>query len=717
VVVLDDVGFSQLGCYGSRVNTRTMDRLADEGIRYVNFHVTSLCSPTRACLLTGRNHHAVGVGCVANWDTGFPGYRGRVTARAATLAEMLRGRGYATSALGKWHLTPSNETTAAGPYHEWPLNRGFDRFYGFLGAWTNHWAPELWQDNQRIPTPSRPGYHLSADLVDHAIGFIRDQISVEAQRPFFLYLAFGACHAPFHAPSAFIDRYRGAFDDGWDAYRLEAVERQKRKGLFPVDTLLAPRNEGVPAWSALSHAERRLYARWNEVFAGFLDHADHELGRLVAYLEEVGAADNTLLILLSDNGASSEGGNTGQVNYLRAHLNRAAATTAELEDAEAAFDVLGGPETLGIYPQGWAQAGNTPLKWYKGNTFGGGVRAPLIIRWPEGIGHPGSTRSEFAHAIDIVPTVLEAVGMDAPDQVGGVPQLPIHGTSIAQTFRIPAGGTVVRPPQYFEMYGHRGLWHNGWKAVTYHRSGTNFDDDQWELYHLASDFSECTDLADEQPALRDALVALWWAEARRFDVLPLDDRRAERLTVIPPNSFRARESFVYRQGMAGVPSGAAPDVINRSFSIEAAIGEPGDGVVLAHGGRFGGYSLFVLDGHPHFAYNSVGRPTVVKGTTPLPAGPSAISVAFVKTGDYCGTVAVAVDGKECGSGALENTLRNMSVSGEGLYCGRDAQTPVSSLHPFPFTFSGVIEHVRVHVDGTRTATSPADQFEAELHEE
>ncbi|MBW2622204.1 MAG: arylsulfatase, partial [Deltaproteobacteria bacterium] len=475
-IILDDVGFSQFGCYGSNIDTPHMDRLASNGLFYNNFHTTALCSPTRACLLTGRNHHSVGTGIIIELASGYPGYNSRIPRNAATIAQILKERGYNTFAVGKWHNTPEDETSLAGPFDRWPLGMGFERFYGFLGGDTSQWNPDLVYDNHRIPSPTRDGYHLSEDIVDKSMEFVLDQKQVAPEKPFFLWMAFGACHAPHHAPEEFIDKYKGKFDKGWDHEREEVLARQKEMGIVPQNTELAPRNRGVKAWDTLSDDERRLFARMQEVYAGFLDHTDYHIGRFLNFLEDVGQMDNTMIVLISDNGASREGGANGSVNENR-FFNQISET---VEDSLAMLDELGGPRTFNHYPRGWAMAGNTPLKRYKQNTHGGGIRDPLIIHWPRGIKDKGGIRTQYHHVIDLVPTVLEAVGIEAPEMVNGVSQKPIEGTSMLYSFN-NAEAPDRKEVQYYEMFGHRGVWHNGWKAVTYHSWAQrgNFDDDKW----------------------------------------------------------------------------------------------------------------------------------------------------------------------------------------------------------------------------------------------
>lgn len=692
-IVLDDVGFADLGCYRSEIRTPNMDRLAAGGLRYTNFHVTSMCSPTRACLLTGRNAHAVGMGIIAEWSTGFPGYRGRISKRAATLAEILRDHAYNTLAVGKWHLTPMAEATAAGPFDDWPLGRGFDRWYGFHGALTDQWHPELFEDNHVIDAPAREGYHLSGDLVDHAIAFVRDQQAAMPDRPFFLYLAFGACHWPHHVPREFIEKYRGRYDRGWDLIREERLARQKALGIVPPTTELAPRNPGVPAWDGLSADERRLCARLQEVYAAFLEHTDAQVDRLLAFLRAIGRLDDTLIVLLSDNGASPEGGPTGAVNT-RKHLSYERET---LEEGLAALERLGSEYAFNHYPMGWAQASNTPLKWYKKDTHGGGIRAPLLIHWPGRIPDSGSTRTQYHHVIDIVPTVLEVLGIEAPTVYRGADQLPIHGVSLAYTFDAPEAPTR-KVMQYYELLGDRALWHRGWKAVARHEKGTDFEADRWELYHLDEDFSECHDLAEKYPEKLRELVERWWAEAGAFEVLPLDDRDYER--VAADIAARARTTYVYYPGMARIDRLSAPDIANRSYSIAAEVEIPAagaEGVLLASGTRFAGYVLYVKDGH--LVYEHVYSENVrytIRSNAPVPSGRHVLRYEFTKTGSRRGRGTLSIDGRPAGSIEIPKTWPIYAIAG-GVLCGRDGGSPVSEAYACPFTFTGTIHRVIIEL--------------------
>ncbi len=704
-VMLDDVGFGHLGCYGSSIDTPNMDRLAANGIRYRNFHTTTICSPSRACLLTGRNHHSVGMRTISNYDTGFPSARGAISPSAATIAQMLQQTGYNTAAFGKWHLAPMADGSAVGPFSGWPLGKGFERYYGFLDALTDQFAPELILDNRHIPSPSDPDYHLSEAVVDEAIDFVRDQTSLSTN-PFFLYVAFGACHSPHQAPQEYMDKYRGKFDEGWDATREAWFQRQLELGIVPQGTQLAPRNNGVPAWDDLSEDEKHVRARLQEAFAAMLDHMDHQIGRLADYLEEIGELNNTLLVVVSDNGASQEGGPLGVVNEGRFY-NQLPASEEYNQDH---IDEIGGPKSHTNYPWGWAQVGNTPLKRYKQNTHGGGIRDPLIIHWPDRIKDAGAIRPQFHHISDIVPTVLEVLGVEAPEMHNGVPQLPVHGTSMLYTFDSGDEPTRKRT-QHFEMFGHRGIWHDGWKAVTFHAPGSSFDDDQWELYHLDEDFSECNDLAESEPEKLNDMIEHWWIEAAKYDVLPLEDGlRGARGTPPKKGSPQDRTSFVYRQGMAHTPTNAAADVRNRDYTITVELTrqtEADEGVLIAHGGITGGYSLFIKDNRLVHEYSYVGERYRIVSDTTVPVGQSVVTFEFTKTNELAGTAIITINGRRAGSGDLPATLGGMFAI-EGLDVGQDLYTPVSEDYEVPFAFSGAIAEVRLELGSNQVLDREAE---------
>ena len=704
LILFDDTGFSHFGCYGSTIETPNIDRLAANGVRFTNFHTTALCSPTRACLLTGRNHHTVGMRAVSNFNTGFPHMRGCITPHAATIAEILRQEGFATFAAGKWHLAQMEEASAAGPFNNWPLQRGFDRFYGFLQGETDQFHPELTYDNHPVDPSYRPeeGYHLTEDLVDKSISFIRDSKSVRPDRPFFLYLAFGATHSPHQAPPEFIKKYRGRFDVGWDVIREHWYKRQLETGVIPQGTELAPRNPGVRPWDELSENEKKFALRLQEAFAGFLDHTDHHIGRLVSFLEELGELDNTLLILLSDNGASQEGGPTGVMDEFK-YFNL---VPENVDAIQARLDEIGGPRSHSNIPWGWAQAGNAPLKWYKQNTFGGGVRDPLIIHWPARLADKGGIRSQFHHVSDVVPTILELLDIKPPDTYHGLDQIPITGTSMAYALDSPDKPTR-KGPQYFEMFGHRGIWSGGWKAVTYHRPGQPYDDDEWELYHLDEDFSECHNLAKENPEKLRELIDLWWVEAGRQGVLPLDDRGV----VLFRSSFRpgtphASRHYVYHPPISHLPAEVSPSLGNRSWVMTTEVEQHDPkigGVLVAQGTQNVGFSWYVKDEHLVFDYNIFTDHHVVRSEKKVPPGASKLGARFLRDGKK-GTIILSIDGSDCGTMEVPFVLR--MISSTGMDIGRDGLSPVTDDYQAPFPFSGVIRRLLVDLPEYR---SPSEE--------
>jgi arylsulfatase len=707
IVVLDDVGYSDFGCYGSEIATPNIDALAASGLRYTGFHTTALCSPTRACLLTGRNHHSVGMGGLADWDHGFPGTRGRVNRSAGTLAEMLRARGYNTCAIGKWHLTPMAETSAVGPFDQWPTQRGFDRYYGFLGGETNQIHPELVCDNHPIETPDRPGYHLTEDLVDRAIDYLRNQSALAPDRPFLLYLALGACHAPHQAPREYVERWEPVFEKGWDTTREERIARQLAMGIVPQGTELPPRNDRVRAWDELSPDERRLAVRLQAAYAGMLEHADVHLGRLFASLEPLGRRDDTLIVLLSDNGASQEGAPLGTVNAAR-YFN---AVRDDLAYNLEHIDQIGEAHLNNNYPQGWAMAGNTPFKRYKQNTHGGGVRDPLIVSWPARIAERGALRSSFCHVTDLAPTILELAGIEAPAEIAGVAQQPIEGRSLAATMTpasSPRGESTSDAgrarsesrAQYFEMLGHRGIWHDGWKAVSWHKPYTSFDQDRWELYHLDEDWSETRDLAAKEPRRLAEMIERWWIEAGRHQVLPLREGTVALWSAGGnPYGNRARTRFVLYGGMERLSTDAAPDIRNRSYSITAAVEIPAggaEGVLVAHGDWCSGYALYVKDGRLVHDYNFVGTHHVVRSDLRVEPGRRTLRWEMQRTGEFAGAGTLSIDGKPCGRIDIPRTHGGL-VSFIGFEVGR-APLPAVSDFAAPFPFTGTIEHVTFELD-------------------
>jgi arylsulfatase len=705
VVLFDDVGFSDFGCYGSPIKTPTIDRLAAQGLRYTGFHTTAMCSTTRAALLTGRNHHSVGVGCLANFDSGFPGYRGKIAKEAGTLAEMLRPHAYRNYMVGKWHVTPLTEAGATGPFDGWPLGRGFDRFYGFMDAETDQYAPDLVRDNSSIDPPGTyaSGYHLTADLVDQSIGFLAGHAAEQPDAPWLLWLALGACHAPHQAPFELIESYDALFADGWDVERARRMARQKEMGVVPPATRLPPRNDGVEAWETHNADERRFFTRLQSAYAAMLDHADQHLARLVAFLERTGMFANTLVLVLSDNGASQEGGPLGFVNSAGPRNLRPEPFAEKL----ARIDDIGGPDTHSNFPLGWAMAANTPLRRYKQNTHGGGIRDPLVVCWPRWIAARGELRHQFAHACDLTPTLLDLIGLAAPPEINGVAQMPLEGTSFAASLK-DATAPSKASPQYFEMFGHRGLWHAGWKAVAFHPPGTPYDDDQWELFHLDADFSETNDLAAAQPERLAALVKLWWEEADKHKVLPLDDRFRERFVVNADRFHGARKRYVFHAGMGHLPTDVAPDLRSRSYLIEAEveIADASEGVLIAHGDATSGYSLYVQAGRLVHDMNIGGEHVIVRSQAPVPRGDRRLGLrvrrlgptaqATPRTGPGASEFTLLIDGVPAGSVRSPLGFANF-ISWTGLDIGRDRGSPVSH-YAAPFAFTGKLVKVTVTMD-------------------
>lgn len=689
-LVLDDVGYAQLGCYGSEIQTPNIDRIAAGGLRYTNFHTTSLCSPSRACLLTGDNHHSNHLGVITEAATGYPGYDGRMPRSQATIAEMLKQTGYSTFYVGKWHQAPPDETSDAGPYDHWPLGMGFERFYGFLGGETNQWFPDLVYDNHRVERPNRPGYHLTEDLTDRAIQFIAEQKQITPDKPFFMNLAYGAGHAPHHVAKKYIEMYKGKFDKGWDRVREETLARQKAMGIVPQNAQLAPRNSDVKAWDELTADQRRLYARMEEVFAGFLTHCDENIGRLLAFLESRNLMENTLLVVVSDNGASQEGRETGTFNE-SLYFNQ---IPENVETDMKLIDELGGPMTYPHYPLGWAMAGNTPFKRYKQETHAGGITDPLIVHWPRMIKARGEIRSQYHHMIDVTPTVLDLLGMKQPRVVNGVDQRPMDGLSMAYTFadsRAPSR----RESQYYEMLGHRSIYYKGWVAVTAHTRGEDFDKDPWELYNVSEDFSESNDVAAQNPGKLREMIERWWSEAGRYNVLPLDDRGVIR-ALEQPVLNRPGAVVTYYPGMPAVPRTNMLNFRNRSYSITADVEIPasgGEGVLLSLGGRFGGFSFFLQKNRLGYVYNWVGLERYsVTSTEAVSEGQATLRLDFTNNPGG-GTVALFINDKRVGEGTVARLVPITFGLSEGLTIGRDPSTPVTEAYQSPFEFNGKIRRV------------------------
>ncbi len=725
-IVLDDTGYGQFGCYGAPINTPNLDRLATNGLRYTNMHTTALCSPSRSCMLTGRNHHSNAMACITEGSTGYPGSNGAIPFQNGFLSEMLLPHGYATFCVGKWHLTPAEQVSAAGPYDRWPLGRGFDRYYGFLGGDTHQYYPDLVFDNHQVEPPKTPdeGYHLSVDLADKAIEFVADLKQVAPDKPFFLYFATGANHAPHQVPKEWADKYAGQFDDGWDAYRERVFARQKEMGIIAEDAELSRHDPDVQQWADLSDDERKLYARMMEVFAGFFEHTDHQIGRVLDFLDDLGQLDNTIVMVISDNGASAEGGPHGSVNENKFFNN----VPDDLEQNLAALDDLGGPKYFNHYPWGWTFAGNTPFRRWKRETYRGGVSDGFIVHWPKGIKAKGEIRSQYAHAVDMVPTVLESLGIDAPTELRGVAQSALEGVSFAHTFDDGAVATKHHT-QYFEMFAHRAIYHDGWRAVcpfpgtSFAEAGVSFgqlelsedelrklDAGGWELYHVEVDPAETNDLAEQERAKLIEMIALWYTEAGKYDVLPLDSRGTMRFADPRPQIAAPRDTYVYFPGTQSVPENVAAKVLNRAHAItvEAEFADGDQGVLACHGSNVGGYVLFVQDGRLHYVHNYVGAEELaVSSDGPIPAGRHALRYEFEPTGapDLMagrGTPGVGrlfVDGEQVGQGELAVTVPLALGLGSGFAVGRNPGSATSTRYASPFPFTGTISKVTVDVSG------------------
>jgi arylsulfatase len=726
-IVLDDVGYSAMEPFGGLIETPNINRIADAGLTYTNFHTTALCSPTRSCLLTGRNHTTNGMACITEGADGFPGMNGHIPFECATLAEVLGEHGWNTYAVGKWHLTATDEMNLASRKTQWPLGRGFERFYGFLGAETNQWYPDLIYDNHPVEQPKSPeeGYHFSVDITDKALEFIRDAKAIAPDKPFFLYYAPGACHAPHHAPKEWIEKYRGRFDEGYESFREKIFARQKAQGIVTDKTELSPINpyinetgpdgetwpelDTVRPWAELSDDEKRLFCRMAEVFAGYLSHADNQIGRLLDALEESGELDNTLIILVSDNGASGEGGPNGSVNENKI-FNGLPDT---IEENLPFIDDLGGPRTYNHYPTGWAFAFNTPFKmWKRYSNFEGGTADPMIVSWPAGIDASGVCRN-YAHAIDIVPTIYEAFGLELPDVVNGHTQLPLEGTSFAATFADPEAKTE-KHTQFYSMLGTRAIWHDGWKATAVApaapQTWRNFETQRWELYDTVNDPSECHDLAGEHPGKVQDLVARWWVEAGRYGALPLETRNAVEILGTPrPQLSKPRNRYIYYPYCAEVPESAAANIRNRSFTIAVEVTidtEEAGGVLFSQGARFGGHALYIKDGKLKYVNNFVGlQEQIVESTEPVPTGHVVLSASFSREGDSMpteGTLTLHIREEAVGEGKIKTQPGYFSLAGEGLNVGKDPGEPITEDYPgeYPHAFvGGTIHQAVVDVSG------------------
>ncbi len=711
LILLDDAGFGQFSTFGGGVPSPNIDKLASEGLRYTRFHTTALCSPTRAALLTGRDHHVAGTGVITELATGYDGYTGIIPKSAGTVAEILRQNGYATAWLGKNHNTPAWETSEVGPFDRWANGLGFDYFYGFNGGDTSQFEPVLYENHNRVPRSTDPNYHLTNDLADHAIAWMQREQAIDPARPFFLYLAPGATHAPHMAPKEWIDKFKGQFDMGWDRYREMTLERQKKLGVVPPDTKLTARPESLPAWDSLNADQKRLYARMMEVFAGFGAHTDYEMGRVLDAVRALPDPDNTLIFyILGDNGSSAEGGLSGETNEI-ASFN---GVFEPMETVLAHIDELGGPKHYNHFPAAWAHAMDTPFQWTKqiASHFGG-TRNPMVISWPAKIKEKGGLRTQFHHVMDIMPTILEAAGIQAPDSLNGIKQKPIEGVSMVYSFN-DAQAPDRRRSQIFELVANRGMYQDGWMAssIAYlpwaaTRTGYDPDKAKWELYNIDQDFSQANDLATKNPEKLKSLVDLWWAEAARHDVLPLDWRSVERLSeqiTGRPSLAAGRKTFVYNSPLAGLPESSAPDLKNKSFTITAEVEIPsdgGDGMIFTQGGITAGWGFYLVKGKLVGLHNYIGLERYrAVSTENVPTGKVTLTFDFKYDGGGMGkggTITLLANGKKIGEVRVDKTAGYKYSLYEGQDVGEDSGSPVDFDYTPPFKFNGKINKVTVEL--------------------
>ena len=714
LIMTDDVGFGASSTFGGPIPTVAMDRLANEGLRYTEFHTTALCSPTRAALLSGRNHHSAATGVIMELGTGFPGYNSLMPKSAGTFAEILKQNGYNTSWYGKNHNVPDWQNSQAGPFDLWPTGLGFEYFYGFIGGDTNQWNPALFEGTKPIEPPhDAKDYLFDKDMADHAIAWLRMQHAVAPDKPFLAYYAPGTAHAPHHAPPEWIAKFKGKFDQGWDKVREETFARQKQMGIIPANAKLTERPPGIPAWDSLDPDHKKVAARMMEVYAAALAYCDAQMGRVLDTIAEQGELDNTLVIYIQgDNGASAEGSAQGLLNEMT-FFN---AIPEDFKQVLRRMDELGGPKTFNHYPIGWAHAMDTPFQWTKQiASHWGGTRNGMVMSWPARIKDKSGIRPQFHHVIDIMPTILEAAGVPAPTSINGIKQKPVEGVSMVYTFDDTTAPSRCQT-QYFEMLGNRAIYSDGWVAATTPpiapwvstAKPIDINDYAWELYHVTDDYSEAENLADREPKKLHQLQELFWKEAAKYNVLPIDNSRTERFDVsVRPSLTRGRTEFTYYAGLVRIPEGAAPDLKNKSYQIKAEveISEDGaEGMLLTHGGRFSGYGLYVLKGRPVFHYNLAGVTHYeIAGKDKLGAGKHMILYDFKYDGGGLGkggTGTLQVDGKTVATGRIERTLPFRMSLDETLDCGEDTGTPVSEDYQVPFKFTGDLKKVTIDLTPT-----------------
>jgi arylsulfatase A-like enzyme len=712
LILLDDTGFGQYNAFGGGVPSPTLDKLSSEGVRFNRFHTTALCSPTRAALITGRNHHSAATGVITEAATGYEGYSCVLPRSCGTIGEVLRQNGYATAWIGKNHNTPAWETSAVGPFDRWANGLGFDYFYGFNAGDMNQWNPILFENRNLVPKSDDPKYHLTEDLANKAIDWTRKIKSIAPDKPFFLYVAPGANHSPHHAPADWIAKFKGQFDEGWDAYRAATLKRQIAMGIVPADTKLTERSEGLPAWDSLLPGQKKVYSRMMEVFAAFAAHVDHHMGRVIDAVKAMDGADNTIFIyLVGDNGASAEGGLEGSINE-NLFFN---GFPEKWEENLEHIDEIGGPKWFNHFPSAWAHAMNTPFQWTKqvASHFGG-TRNPMVVSWPAKIKKGGGLRSQFLHVIDIVPTLYEAIGITPPTMLNGVQQKPIEGKSFLAALQ-NANASETRTTQYFELLVNRGIYHEGWMAssrsfVPWVPIRGAFDPMKapWELYNVDQDFSQSNNVAAQYPDKLREMEALFWKEAATYNALPLDWRAVERLNAElqgRPSLAGKRTTYTYYPGQIALPGGACPPTLNKSFSIVAELEIPAsgaEGMVFTQGGMTGGYGLYLLDGKAHFVYNMLAIQRYTISTDVLPNGKVSLAVYVAyegKPGEFgkSANVTVTANGKPVGQGKLEKTVPLQYSLGEGIDVGTDTGSAVDFNYELPFSFTGRIEKVTVEL--------------------
>jgi arylsulfatase len=712
LILLDDVGFGASSAFGGPCRTPVLEALAKRGLRYTQFHTTALCSPTRAALITGRNHHAVHSAAITEAATGFPGYDSVMQKDTATVAEVLKLNAWNTAWFGKNHNVPDWQTSQAGPFDLWPTGLGFEHFFGFIGGDTHQWRPAAIEGTKPVePYLDDPDYHFDDDLADRAVTWIRTQQAVAPEKPFFLYYAPGATHAPHHPRKEWVEKYAGTFDAGWDAIREETLARQKALGIVPADTKLVPLAPGIPAWSSLTAEQKKVYARMMEVYAGFLEQTDHNAGRVIEAIEEAGELDNTLVLyIVGDNGASAEGSAQGLLNEMTFFNGVKEDLTKVLERV----DEIGSWQTYNHYPIGWAHAMCTPFQWTKQiASHYGGTRNGLVVSWPKGIADQGTIRTQWHHVIDIVPTIYEACGVTPPEVVSGIRQKPIDGVSMAYSFA-DAAAPSRRTTQYFEMIGNRAIYHDGWVACTTPpvppwdpraAEVDAIDGYEWELYHTDTDFSQSENLAAGNPEKLRELQLLFYTEAARHEVLPIDNSKTARLDpAIRPSLTRGRKRFTYGDGMTRIPEGASPNLKNTSFTITADVDveEKASGMIVTQGGLFGGIGLFLRDGRPVYHSNFVDIDhTEIAGRDPLPPGRHVVALRFAYDGGGIGKggkATLTVDGKPVAEGRIERTIPIRVTLDEALDVGEDTGTPVTTSYDVPFRFEGDVDRVVIDLE-------------------